>query len=615
MRSFQRPRAFFEKLNRKLNVLIVGLLLKAESANFLRFLLAPKQLIIPIYQRTYSWTLDECEQLWKDIIKTGKDDKIAGHFIGSVVYIEEGLYQITALPKPLVIDGQQRLTTISLLIAALRDYIEKNNIKTGFDPGKLAGNYLLNEREQGEERYKLALTQSDKTSFFKVLDQIKLSDEDSNNIKENYEFFLRQVSKVDLEIVYKGISKLIMIDVSLERGKDNPQLIFESLNSTGLELTQADLIRNYVLMGLEKQLQEYLYNNYWHPIEKSFGRTENVQLFDQFIRDYLTIKIGRIPTLREIYAEFKLYSIGKDIKPIVEDIFENSRYYVNFALEKEQDEEIKKAFSDINVLKVDVAYPFILNIYQDFVRNKITKDIVIQTLRLIESFVFRRAICGVPTSSLNKTFATLYNEIDQKNFLESLRAILVLQDSYKRFPDDEEFKRMLLVKDVYNFRNGSYLLRKLENHERKEIVDVGRCAPYSIEHIMPQNQNLSSEWKNELGDNWQEIQKIYLHTIGNLTLTGYNSEYQDNTFKEKRDLKDKNGLPIGFKDSPIRLNRYLANLEKWNEQEIKKRAEEIAKLAIKVWTYPMVSPALGHKWLVFGYEDVCASAEVFFWAV
>lgn len=290
---------------------------------------------------------------------------------------------------------------------------------------------------------------------------------------------MRQVSKVDLEIVYKGISKLIIIDVSLERGRDNPQLIFESLNSTGLELTQADLIRNYVLMGLEKQLQEYLYNNYWHPIEKSFGRTENVQLFDQFIRDYLTIKIGRIPTLRAIYAEFKLYSKGKDIKPIVEDIFENSRYYVNFALEKEPDEEIKKAFSDINALKVDVAYSFILNIYQDFVRNKITKDVVIQTLRLIESFVFRRAICGVPTSSLNKTFATLYKEIDQKNFLESLQAILVLQDSYKRFPDDEEFKRMLIVKDVYNFRNGSYLLRKLENHVRKEIVDVGRRAALS----------------------------------------------------------------------------------------------------------------------------------------
>lgn len=560
--------------------------MKAEETNFLKFLSSPKQLVIPIYQRTYSWKTKECEQLWKDIIKTGKNNNIAGHFVGSIVYIERGLYQVSTLPKLLVIDGQQRLTTLSLLLSALCNYIRAKQIKTEINPERLASYYLLNDKEEGEEKYKLILTQSDKNAFFKVIENRELAEEDSIRIKENYDFFMKQISETDLSTVYNGVSRLIIIDVSLDRDRDNPQLIFESLNSTGLELTQADLIRNYILMGLEKQRQENLYHNYWYPMEKSFGHSENSELFDHFMRDYLTIKIGRIPTIRDIYSEFKQFASSKDIDEIVREIHELSKYYVNIALGKETDEDIKAAFSDINELRVDVSYPFILSIYQDFVENKIKKEELIQALRLIESYVFRRAICGVPTNSLNKTFSTLYKEIDSANFLESLRAILALQDTYKRFPDNEEFKRELLIKDVNNFRSRNYLLRKLENHERKEAVNVDS---YTIEHIMPQNPNLSSEWKKELGENWKEIQKTYLHTIGNLTLTGYNSEYQDKVFKEKRDSKDKNGLPNGFRDSPIRLNRSLANLEKWNAEEIRNRAEEITKLAVNVWAYPMVA--------------------------
>jgi uncharacterized protein with ParB-like and HNH nuclease domain/predicted transport protein len=569
--------------------------MKAEETNFLKFLSAPKQLVIPIYQRTYSWKFKECDQLWKDIIKTGEDSNIAGHFVGSIVYIEKGLYQVSSLPKLLVIDGQQRLTTLSLLISALCNFIKEKQIKTEkINPDRITSYYLLNDREQGEEKYKLVLTQTDKNAFFKVLENRELAEEDSERIKENYEFFKKKIAEADLDIVYNGLAKLIIIDVSLDREKDNPQLIFESLNSTGLELTQADQIRNYVLMGLEKQQQENIYHNYWYPMEKSFSQSENSWLFDQFIRDYLTIKIGRIPTIRDIYSEFKLFSASKDINALVQEVHEFSKYYVNIAIEeKEPDEDIKKAFSDINDLRVDVSYPFILSIYQDFVKNKIQKNELLQALRIIESYVFRRAIFALPSNSLSKTFATLYKELDQSNFIESLQAILVLQDSYRKFPDNEEFKRELVIKDVYNFRNRNYLLRKLENHERKETVDV---ESYTIEHVMPQNQNLPDGWKKELGENWKQIQKTYLHTIGNMTLTGYNSEYQDKPFKEKRDLKDKNGLAIGFKDSPIRLNRSLAGLEKWSEQEIRTRADEIAMLAIAVWAYPMLSPETINKY-------------------
>jgi uncharacterized protein with ParB-like and HNH nuclease domain len=296
--------------------------MEAKETNFLRFLNRPMQLTIPIYQRTYSWKLKECEQLWKDILKAGNNEEISGHFVGSIVYVEKGIYQVSALPRLLVIDGQQRLTTLSLLISAFCDHLKKNNIKTEINPDKLLSYYILNSQEEGEEKYKLVLTQKDKTSFFKIIEKLDFNEEDSIRIKENYEYFKEQIAKTDIETIYKGISKLIIIDVSLDREKDNPQLIFESLNSTGLELTQADLVRNYILMGLEKQKQEDLYKNYWHPMEKGFGHTENTGLFDRFMRDYLTIKLGRIPTIKEIYSEFKQYSSKfKDINEVIEDIF------------------------------------------------------------------------------------------------------------------------------------------------------------------------------------------------------------------------------------------------------------------------------------------------------
>lgn len=568
--------------------------MKAEEIKFLKFLNSPKQLIIPIYQRAYNWKFKECKKLWNDIIKAGKDDSISGHFIGSIVYVEKGLYQVSALPKLLVIDGQQRLTTLTLIISALCNYIKESDHEIELNANKLSNYYLFNSQEEGEEKYKLILTKHDKNTIFKILDKIEINEEDSNRIKENYEFFKEEISKIDLNIIYQGISKLIVVDISLDREKDNPQLIFESLNSTGLELTQADLIRNYILMGLEKQKQEEIYTNYWYPMEKSFGHSENSALFDKFMRDYLTIKIGRIPTRREIYSEFKIYSSKfEDIKKVVEEINEFSKYYVNIALEKESDLEIRKLFENINELKVDVSYPFILNIYQDFVKEKINKNELIEILKLIESYVFRRAICGVPTNSLNKTFSTLYKKIDQDNYLESLKAIMILEDSYKRLPNNEEFKKELLVKDVYNFRNRNYLLRKIENYDRKEYVDV---ESYTIEHILPQNPNLSEEWKKSLGEDWKKIQKEYLHTLGNLTLTGYNSEYQDKPFLIKRDLKDKKGLFIGFKDSPIRLNRELASLNDWNKDEIEKRANKIIELAISIWKYPMVEEQILEKY-------------------
>ncbi|NQE53165.1 hypothetical protein C5S29_06195 [ANME-1 cluster archaeon GoMg3.2] len=550
--------------------------MKADEANLLEFMNGPKQFIIPIYQRTYSWSLKECKQLWEDIIKAGKEEKISSHFLGSLVYIKKGLYQISTIPKLLLIDGQQRLATITLILSALTEVLKPPINEMNSD--KLKNYYLINRDEEQEKRYKLILTKSDKETLFKLIDNKELSDEDSQRINENYEFFVEQISENNIGDVLKGLNKLIIIDVSLDRERDNPQLIFESLNSTGLELTQADLIRNYVLMGLEKQEQDNLYNEYWSHMEKSFGYAKYSALFDRFMRDYLTIKTEKIPNIKDVYSAFKLYARNfKDIKVLVVDIYKYSKYFVNIALEQEQDNEIKTIFSDINILKVDVSYPFLLQVYEDYKQGRITKAEFIQILKYIESYVFRRAICRIPTNSLNKTFANLYKEIKSENYLERFKAALLLKDSYRRFPRDEEFKEQLIVKDVYNFRNRNYLLRKLENHNRKELVSV---ESYTIEHVMPQNEKVSNEWKEELGESWNEVHEKYLHTIGNITLTGYNPELSNKPFKEKRDMEG------GFADSPIRLNQSLAKLEHWNENEILNRARTLVDLAVPIWECP-----------------------------
>ncbi|HAZ10789.1 MAG TPA: hypothetical protein DCY56_06770 [Candidatus Omnitrophica bacterium] len=559
--------------------------MKATEIKLLDFLKGPKQFIIPIYQRTYSWTLKQCDQLWRDIIRAATDDTVSGHFVGSIVYIEKGLYQVSAIPQLLVIDGQQRLSTISLILSALGKAIETKAQHSDVTHEEITDYYLLNKHGKDELRYKLLLTQTDKTTLFRLVENKDVPEPFSKRIMDNYKFFEEQInqSNVDLMKIYQGITKLIIVDISLSRDHDNPQLIFESLNSTGLELSQADLIRNYVLMGLEPKEQESLYNDYWFQMEQGFGQIDYVTQFDRFMRDYLTIKTGSIPKINEVYEEFKAYVKEHrtiSIKDIVGDIYVYAKHFVNTALEKESDEELRELFSDINILKVDVAYPFILEAYDDYKKKRISRDELIEILKSIESYVFRRAICGIPTNSLNKTFATLSRELDKTNYLESFKATLLLKDSYRRFPDDSEFIRELGVKDVYNFRSKNYLLFKLENYNRKEMVDT---EGYTTEHIMPQNPNLSAEWRKDLGEHWKDIQSRYLHTLGNLTLTGYNPELSDKSFLEKRNMKG------GFADSPIRLNRDLASLSIWNEAEIQKRAQVLAGIVTQVWGYPVLS--------------------------
>jgi len=554
--------------------------MKAVESNLFRFLEGTKQFVIPIYQRTYSWSKPQCEQLWNDIIKAGSDENIPGHFIGSVVYIEKGIYQVSSVNQLLVIDGQQRLTTLSLLLLALAKYFEEKEGTPDKTKKRLMNYYLLNSEEEDLQKYKLYLTQTDKETYFSFLEEKDLPKEFSPRVVENYKYFEESIKKSNLEPekILNGIHKLFIVDVSLDRNYDNPQLIFESLNSTGLDLSQADLIRNYILMGQEPKLQEELYKKYWFPMEQSYGYEYN-SYFDRFMRDFLTIKTGTIPVMRDVYRDFKKYLTVKtniNMTDVVKDIKYYSDLYVSMAFARFDDKEINEAFKDIIELKVEVAYPFLIQVFSDYSQKIIDKKSFLEILRSVESYVFRRVVVGIPTNSLNKTFANLYKEIIKEDYLVSYHAIMNLKDSYRRFPTDEEFKKEFVIKDFYNFRSRNYLLRKLENFGRKELVQV---EEYTIEHILPQNKSLSKEWKEMLGEDWENIQKKYLHTIGNLTLTGYNPELSDKPFIEKRNMSG------GFKDSPIRLNSELAILEKWNEEEIQKRANNLADKAITIFTY------------------------------
>ncbi len=561
--------------------------MKATEAKLLDFLKKSSQFVIPIYQRTYSWTEKECRQLWDDILRSGGNDAVSVHFVGSIVYVEKGLSQVSHQAPLLVIDGQQRLTTMTLLLAALASALGDAEPVDGFSARKLRNYYLLNPEEAGERRYKLLLSQTDKTSLMAIVDGAEQPKESSVKVRHNLQLFESLIAgcKGDYGAVCRGLAKLVVVDIALNRDQDNPQLIFESMNSTGRKLSQADLIRNFILMGIEPGLQTRLYEQFWRPMEVDFGQEAYGTHFDGFMRHYLTVKTGEIPNVGDVYEAFKAHArspVGAQggVEALVKDIRDFARYFCAMALGAEIDPELKLAFHDLRELRVDVAFPFLLELYRDYATGTLRAQDFLAAVRLVEAFVFRRAICAIPTNSMNKTFATFTKALKKDRYLESIQAHLLGLPSYRRFPTDDEFRRDVQTRDLYNFRSRSYWLRRMENHGRKERVEVDE---YTIEHILPQNEDLSAGWKTALGPEWERVQQTCLHTLGNLTLTGYNSEYSDRPFNEKRDMVG------GFKESPLRLNAGLGQLAQWDEEAIRTRAARLADMALGVWAAPKLS--------------------------
>lgn len=379
-----------------------------------------------------------------------------------------------------------------------------------------------------------------------------------------------------LETIFKGLDKLMVVEISLERGKDNPQLIFESMNSTGKDLTQTDLIRNYILMGLEPEKQKIFYKKYWRAMEEDFKQNE--KLFNQFVRHYLTIKTGKTPIEKRVYEAFKDYQQkeGIEIEDLLKDLQKYCGFFCQIVFKKEVDKVLNKALSFLVDLEMDVIYPLLLELYSDYKDGVLSNQDFIPIIYLTESYLCRRAVCGLGSNGLNKIFASFTKKINKDQYRESIKAhFLSLEKTTGKFPKDSEFRDSLITIDFYHFKKIKYFLERLEKFDTKEPVDTQKC---NIEHIMP--QTLTPKWQRDLGGNFQAIHDKYLHTIGNLTLTGYNQEYSNNSFQEKRDMEK------GFKQSPLRLNQSLKDLESFGEKEIEKRANDLADWALKIWTYP-----------------------------
>ena len=552
----------------------------------LTFLEGSKQFVIPIYQRTYEWKREQCSQFWDDILSIGASPEPKPHFFGSIVYMDpEEPQNIGDLQEILVIDGQQRLTTLSLLISAVSRVIQEQGVDIGISSEELTNRYLFNDNKSGESRYKQILTKSDKETLICLLEEGReLPTSYSPLLDKNYRFFYAQCKKTNLEIVYRGIERLEIVSIVLDRARDEPQSIFETLNTKGLTLSETDKIRNYLLMGKTPDTQNKLYKDLWYPIEDRF-RNED-RHFNYFMRHYLTLETQKKqPNLSDIYKVFKEHakmvqdSDKLEVEEIVKKVSRYSNHYLNIAMLHEEDTQLKACLTDLHELKAEPAYPFLLKVYDAYTEGKIAKSEVLTTMRWIESYIFRRAVCGLSDGFLNTIFVDILrvmNMDDGHNYLENLKETFIELPGKRKYPRDREFTFQFKTKDMYTFSRRDYLLRKLENYERKEPINFDE---YTVEHVMP--QTLTDVWRQDLGNSYEYTHETRLNKIGNLTLTGRNAELGNRSFKEKRDMPKE-----GFKLSPLYLNRSLAAAETWNQNTIDARANELAEKACKIWIHP-----------------------------
>lgn len=547
--------------------------MKASETKIDRFLATSETTFaIPVYQRNYDWTIKECQQLFNDIIRIA-DSNDNAHFIGSIVYVHDDVYSATGLNELTIIDGQQRLTTITLIYCVLYRLAKQMGNENLVN--RIQKMYLINEFAPETEKLKLKPTENNKEALRFILNSDG-TDEFSggySRIIDNFNFFKNHINTENYEIVLKGLSKLVFVDISLDRAKDNPQRIFESLNSTGLDLSQADLIRNYILMGLKQREQNNIYKNYWEIIERNAKEeTLNISMVSDFIRDFLTLKNKEIPNKKDVYFKFKQKyptTIVEELENILSELKSLVKFYNKLLNPKnETDTEIRKQLKYINQLEINVAYPFLMKVYEDYSNQIIDKATFIAVLESIQSFAWRRFIVGLPTNALNKIFMSLYEKIDIENYLFSVQKSLLLFSRSQRFPKNNEVSNSLKEKDIYNIKpkNRTYFFERLENYNNKEFVVIEGNEKITIEHIFPQNPD--PKWKIELGEEeYIFIKENYLNTIGNLTLSGNNGKLSNKPFVEKRDMNIDNGEQ-GYKFSRLWLNNDLKERDIWNKTEI-----------------------------------------------
>lgn len=545
---------------------------------------ASKRFIIPVYQRNYDRKMEHCKQLYDDLVKIIRQNR-KSHFFGSIVSVQS---ESGTMEEFLIIDGQQRLTTISLLLLAIYHLLSSGKMVSRDHQltDKILKKYLIDEYEPEEKRIKLKPIKNDQKAFGILFDQDEEYIPDSN-LTINYRYFYDRIQhgELDIDELFDAICKLEIINISLNH-EDNPQLIFESLNSTGLNLSEGDKIRNYILMGLPNDQQTKFYEKYWNRIESYTDYDVS-----SFVRDYLSIKQQSTPNMNSVYPTFKKYvedAEVADIEPLLKDLLEYAKRYAFLIKGGHSDERLNSCIYRLNRLSTSVTRPFLLEVIRLSESGALTADELIEVFHFTESYLFRRAICDLPTNALNKIFLLLHREIirfdgDESHYVEKFKYALLSKRERTRFPSDEEFAECMSTRNIYgmNPKNKLYLFERLENSETSETKDVwGHLdrGEYSIEHIMP--QHLTAAWIVSLGDNYEAIHTNWLHRLANLTLTAYNSRYSNSPFAEKRDM------PHGFKDSGLRINQWVGRKEQWGLPELEERDQLLKNTVIGIWPYP-----------------------------
>lgn len=560
--------------------------MRGEAQPFLKFLHgADKRFIIPVYQRNYSWQTQQCAQLFNDLKRLINEPE-KKHFFGSVVSskMENGRKE-----DYFIIDGQQRLTTLSILLVAIVNLM-RDGLSESTNPqlqDRIRDEHLVDKYNPDHRKMRLKPIQDDCDAFDALFES---EDEfiQSSNVTANYLFFKEKIlqENIGLDDLYDAIGRLEIIDIFLDKD-DNPQLIFESLNSTGLALEEGDKIRNYILMSLPPMVQEEFYKKYWHKIEKN-TEVDNKFYVSDFIRSYLTLKLSRTIVIRNLYFDFKDYSESFDREELLQDLLHYAEIYQEILNPSKKLGDLQENLIRLDQLDLTVIHPYLLSVLDYWKKGKISILEAKEILFVIESYLFRRLIVGYPSNTLNKIFATLARDVEKRmdaktSYADIFKHILLIKEQSAKFPTDEEFTENLTTRDIYAFnsRNKHYLFSRFENENSKEQINVIeriKNGDYTIEHIMP--QTLSSEWKKALGANYQDIHKKWIHTLANLTLTGYNSKYSNLPFSEKLSMKN------GFKDSSLRLNKLVSECERWGERELELRQASLVNKSLELWKYP-----------------------------
>ncbi|MEG4328492.1 DUF262 domain-containing protein [Microcoleus sp. herbarium5] len=542
--------------------------MKASETKLQKILEGTQQYLVPLFQRPYSWEKQQWENLWNDLIDLTEQETITPHFMGSIVTLQT-ISVPEGVSKYLLIDGQQRLTTILILLAVVRDRAKQQK-ETNKLAEQINNTILINPYETGLELYKLQPTQADRWSFHHIIDHGSLNSETSL-INECYRFFDKKISQKNIElslIKTAIISGFSLVSILLDKD-ENPHLVFESLNAKGKPLSQADLIRNYFFMKINEEEQQKNYAKYWEPMQAALG--DNLT---EFIRHYL-MKYGREVKNDQVYLTLKDRVNVKNALESLEDLAKFADYYNKLINpSQETNKSINSLLMRIKRLELTTVYPFLLNCYDDYSEGKFSIDEFVEVLKILENFIIRRFVCNLPTNSLNKMFPSLYSQIRQKidqNFMVGLKETL----SSKNYPKDEKFKSMLKEVELYGVKKSEKARLILESIEQsfghKEGVSFNNL---SIEHIMP--QKLNKDWEKSLGEDWEITHELLLHTLGNLTLTGYNPELSNHRFPKKREI---------LLESHLELNQYFQEKTTWNREDIEQRSEDLAEICLKIWPY------------------------------